>query len=51
VITTHEALSLAREAGLDLVEVSPQENPPVCRIMDYGKLKYALAMRDKDARR
>ncbi len=35
-----KALVLAREAGLDLVEVSPNEEPPVCRIMDYGKWKY-----------
>jgi translation initiation factor IF-3 len=35
-----EAVRVAREAGLDLVEVSPMERPPVCRIMDYGKWKY-----------
>lgn len=40
VIPTAEALTLAREAGLDLVEVSPNERPPVCRIMDFGKFKY-----------
>ncbi len=40
VIETIEALQRAREAGLDLVEVAPQEKPPVCRIMDYGKFKY-----------
>jgi translation initiation factor IF-3 len=40
VIETVEALQRAREAGLDLVEVAPQEKPPVCRIMDYGKFKY-----------
>lgn len=39
-ISRDEALEQAREAGLDLVEVAPQENPPVCRIMDYGKFKY-----------
>ena len=38
---TGQALQLARDAGLDLVEVSPNERPPVCRIMDYGKQKYA----------
>lgn len=37
VITTREALALAEEAGLDLVEVSPNAEPPVCRVMDYGK--------------
>lgn len=40
VIDTEEALTKAREAGLDLVEVAPTEKPPVCRIMDYGKFKY-----------
>jgi translation initiation factor IF-3 len=40
VIPTIEALQLARDAGLDLVEVSPNERPPVCRIMDFGKFKY-----------
>jgi translation initiation factor IF-3 len=40
VIDTSEALQRAREVGLDLVEVAPQEKPPVCRIMDYGKFKY-----------
>ena len=40
VISTDEALERARGAGLDLVEVAPNEKPPVCRIMDYGKYKY-----------
>jgi translation initiation factor IF-3 len=40
IIPTDEALSRAREAGLDLVEVAPNEKPPVCRIMDFGKFKY-----------
>ena len=40
VIPTEDALSRARDAGLDLVEVAPNERPPVCRIMDYGKYKY-----------
>ena len=40
VMPTYKALQLAREEGLDLVEVSPNANPPVCRIMDYGKYKY-----------
>lgn len=44
-----QALSLAREAGLDLVEVSPTENPPVCRIMDYGKHQYEKKKRAKMA--
>ncbi len=40
VLNTDEALAKAREADLDLVEVAPNERPPVCRIMDYGKFKY-----------
>jgi len=40
VISRDEALELARESGLDLVEVAPMEKPPVCRVMDYGKFKY-----------
>lgn len=41
IVPTDEALRRARAAGLDLVEVAPRERPPVCRIMDYGKFKYA----------
>lgn len=40
VIETEEAMTRAKEAGMDLVEVAPTEKPPVCRIMDYGKFKY-----------
>lgn len=40
-VPTDEALRRSREAGLDLVEVSPTERPPVCKIMDYGKFKYS----------
>jgi len=40
IIPTEDAMNLARESGLDLVEVAPTEKPPVCRIMDYGKFKY-----------
>jgi translation initiation factor IF-3 len=40
IISTDEALGIARESGLDLVEVAPNEKPPVCRIMDFGKFKY-----------
>jgi translation initiation factor IF-3 len=46
-----EALHIARELDLDLVEVAPQANPPVCRIMDYGKFKYEAAQRVKESRR
>jgi translation initiation factor IF-3 len=44
-------LALAREADLDLVEVAAQANPPVCRIMDYGKYKYEAAQKAKESRR
>lgn len=43
IMPTHEALRLAEEKGLDLVEISPRAFPPVCRIMDYGKYKYEEA--------
>ncbi len=46
-----EALHIAREADLDLVEVAPMANPPVCRIMDYGKFKFDAAQRAKESRR
>jgi translation initiation factor IF-3 len=46
-----EALSMARELELDLVEVADKANPPVCRIMDYGKYKYEAAQRAKESRR
>jgi translation initiation factor IF-3 len=46
-----EALHLARELDLDLVEVAPMANPPVCKILDYGKWKYEAAQRDKESRR
>lgn len=47
VVPTIEALNRARELGLDLVEVSPVERPPVCRIMDYGKHRYMLKKKQK----
>ena len=46
-----EALSIARDLDLDLVEVAPGANPPVCRIMDYGKFKFDAAQRAKESRR
>ena len=46
-----EALYIAREEDLDLVEVAPQANPPVCRLMDYGKWKFDEAQRAKESRR
>jgi translation initiation factor IF-3 len=49
IIDTYEAISRAREAGLDLVEVAPKSDPPVCRIMDYGKWLYQQKRRIRDA--
>jgi len=51
VMTSREAFSKAREAELDLVEVSPNAKPPVCKIMDYGKYKYELARKAKEAKK
>lgn len=48
---TEEALQLAYDVGLDLVEVAPQERPPVCRIMDYGKHKFEQEKKTKLARK
>jgi translation initiation factor IF-3 len=46
-----EALAMARERDLDLVEVAPQANPPVCRIMDYGKFRYEESQKLKESRK
>ncbi|AFM21547.1 MAG TPA: translation initiation factor IF-3 [Acetomicrobium flavidum] len=51
VVPVQQALQLAENRGLDLVEVAPQANPPVCRIMDYGKYRYQQQKRDKEARK
>lgn len=50
VIETPDALRMADEAGLDLVEISPDARPPVCKIMDYGKYKYELSKREQKNR-
>jgi len=51
VLPTTEALALAQERGLDLVEVAPAAVPPVCRILDYGQYKYELQKREREAKR
>lgn len=51
VLTIQRALDMAIEAGLDLVEVSSKTNPPVCKIMDYGKYKYELSKKEKSVRK
>ena len=51
IFNTREAMRIAEEAGLDLVEIAPNAEPPVCRIMDYGKFKYDQAIKAKQARK
>ncbi len=51
VLPTPEALRIARERGLDLVEVAPMAAPPVCRLMDYGRYKYEQTKKERDARK
>ncbi|KAB1631863.1 translation initiation factor IF-3 [Pseudoclavibacter caeni] len=51
VVSVNRALRLAREAGLDLVEVAPRSKPPVAKLMDYGKFKYEAAQKAREARR
>ncbi len=51
IVPTPEALRMAREKELDLVEISPKAIPPVCKIMDYGKFKYQLAKKAHEARK
>ncbi|NPV52033.1 MAG: translation initiation factor IF-3 [Firmicutes bacterium] len=51
VMPFREALRLAEEKGLDLVEVAPTAKPPVCRVMDYGKYRYEQAKREREARK
>jgi translation initiation factor IF-3 len=51
VMPTPKALQLAQERGFDLVEVAPQSNPPVTKILDYGQYKYEQARREKEARK
>ena len=51
VVSPREALAMAEEAGLDLVEISPNATPPVCKIMDFGKFKYETQKREAEARK
>ncbi len=51
VLPIEEALRLAQEEGLDLVEVAPNEKPPVCKIMDYGKFRYQQSKRSQEAKK
>jgi translation initiation factor IF-3 len=51
IMSTYDAVKIARERELDLVEVSPKAVPPVCRIMDYGKFKYQVAKKAAEAKK
>ena len=51
IMSAKEALNLAEEKNLDLVKIAPQANPPVCKIMDYGKYRFEQAKREKEARK
>ncbi len=51
VVSTREAMEMAAEAGLDLVEVSPNADPPVCKILDFGKFKYEIQKKKNEARK
>lgn len=51
IMSSKDALKLAREAELDLVKIAPTARPPVCKIIDYGKYRYELARKEKEARK
>jgi translation initiation factor IF-3 len=51
ILALRDALSAAREEGLDLVEVAPNSDPPVCRIMDYGKYKYQASKKQQEGKK
>ena len=51
ILPPYEALKMAREKNLDLVEISPTANPPVCRIMDYGKFLYQQEKKEREAKK
>ena len=51
IMATEQALDLATEKKLDLVNISPNANPPVCKILDYGKYRYELQKREKEAKK
>ena len=51
ILSVREALQVAKEEGLDLVEVAPNSDPPVCRVMDYGKFRYQASKKVQEARK
>ena len=51
IMSSREAMKIAREAELDLVKIAPQAKPPVCKIIDYGQYRYELARKEKEAKK
>ena len=51
IMSSKDAMKLAKEAGLDLIKIAPTAKPPVCKITDYGKYRYEQARREKDAKK
>ena len=51
IMSSRDALSVAAKAGLDLVKISPKANPPVCKVMDYGKYRFEQSKREKEAKK
>ena len=51
IVSSEEGLRIADEQGLDLVKISPQANPPVCKLMNYGKFRFEQSKREKEARK
>lgn len=51
VLSLQEAINLAKSSGLDLIEISPQAKPPVCKVMDYGKFKYEQSKKQNQAKK
>jgi translation initiation factor IF-3 len=51
VISLNEALTLARQQGVDLVEIAPNDTPPVCRLVEIGKFRYEKAKKEKDSKK
>ncbi len=51
IMSSKDAMKMAEEAGVDLIKIAPTAKPPVCKIMDYGKYRYELARREKEAKK
>jgi translation initiation factor IF-3 len=51
VVSSHEALAIAKDRGYDLVEISPNADPPVCKVLDFGKYKYELSKKLKESKK